>query len=746
MVNILKESKYVADKFAVDVKRNIRNIKRACKAISLLFKLAYKMVWGIIKSIIFALSHVTVFITIVAILISVYGVTVVILANELQFTLNPDVAESDELDLSALSEEERYIAMAKAVDRDLISDYYSKNTNGFQSWYDAYNITGNVGENPAMMLDMFLLINEIYSRPEINGEKYDTTINKVMVLGCSKLESQSVLTSGKRIFDSEITLNSNGYYKHPLGNDPHIWSNNTALNAGSGIGCTFVSEYEKSGIADEHRAILGGGGNIQANNAWYITEGALSRQDNMVSMGANDDVKKYLNTIRLNNGICSYRGFTSYMSDAFYNFAYTSRIVAEGRDRDTHVAVPSAYYAGGNASAVLELKDSLGITKEQAGTIMDMVYCGDRHFHSIIDALPNFENFDSLDSDIAGLAITVNATLYLEGYLDKIADEYNGKLSSIASYGNIAEKIYGDVSYGNGLSKINNITSDCYYMKCLEQLEKNDNDSGRVNFKYSEKWLNKFKSMKTQGPGLAYKLSFSETERLVRITYSACCYVSGRVYYSGLEKLAEACYNYQDGNGKYIFRTSNIDMGADNERINSGGRKGESGWVCPVDQKVSGIYFSSGYGDPNRDNRTNHFGSDISSPSFYGAELYAVKDGTIIFAGWAPGNSYFNGMANDGYGNSVLLDIGNDTVIRYGHGSEVKVKSGDKVKAGDLVMLAGSTGWSTGPHLHIEVLHPHKNNSYTIGTTNYIYASSGVETENPEKYLQDFFDVSYWYP
>jgi len=94
-----------------------------------------------------------------------------------------------------------------------------------------------------------------------------------------------------------------------------------------------------------------------------------------------------------------------------------------------------------------------------------------------------------------------------------------------------------------------------------------------------------------------------------------------------------------------------------------------------------------------RFNGTNfHTGIDISGPGIYGKPARAANAGKVIYVGWQP----------KGYGNYVIIDHGGGMSTLYAHGSAVTVSVGQYVNQGDTVLLIGSTGWSTGPHLHFE--------------------------------------------
>ncbi len=86
-----------------------------------------------------------------------------------------------------------------------------------------------------------------------------------------------------------------------------------------------------------------------------------------------------------------------------------------------------------------------------------------------------------------------------------------------------------------------------------------------------------------------------------------------------------------------------------------------------------------------------HPGIDIANDM--GTPIVATADGVVEYAGWNSG----------GYGNMVDINHGNGIMTRYGHASQVVVTAGQYVKRGQLIAYMGSTGFSTGPHVHYEV-------------------------------------------
>ncbi|GAA4724604.1 M23 family metallopeptidase [Sphingomonas lutea] len=114
----------------------------------------------------------------------------------------------------------------------------------------------------------------------------------------------------------------------------------------------------------------------------------------------------------------------------------------------------------------------------------------------------------------------------------------------------------------------------------------------------------------------------------------------------------------------------------------------------PADKPVKTAAFTSGYGvrsDPFKGGAAMHAGIDLSGP--IGTPIYATADGVVSAAGWNSG----------GYGNLVKVDHGRGIETRYGHLASMTVSPGQRVTRGQVIGRMGSTGRSTGSHLHYEV-------------------------------------------
>ena len=113
---------------------------------------------------------------------------------------------------------------------------------------------------------------------------------------------------------------------------------------------------------------------------------------------------------------------------------------------------------------------------------------------------------------------------------------------------------------------------------------------------------------------------------------------------------------------------------------------GELCWPLP-----GHTYISCHFGEADAFGNTGHRGTDIPAPE--GTPILAAHSGTVLVSGW-----------NDSYGNQVLLDNGAGLSTRYAHMTASAVTAGETVTAGQVIGYVGSTGDSTGNHLHFEVM------------------------------------------
>lgn len=144
-----------------------------------------------------------------------------------------------------------------------------------------------------------------------------------------------------------------------------------------------------------------------------------------------------------------------------------------------------------------------------------------------------------------------------------------------------------------------------------------------------------------------------------------------------------------------LIRSRQLEAAADVEAESEDDAVSDSGMVWPASGAVT-----SGFGV-----RWGRLHSGIDIGAGYGAPIRAAQDGTVILAGY-----------NGGYGNCVVIDHGGGLSTLYGHMSSVDASEGQSVDAGDYIGDVGSTGNSTGPHLHFET-------------------RVGGDAENPMRYL-----------
>lgn len=137
--------------------------------------------------------------------------------------------------------------------------------------------------------------------------------------------------------------------------------------------------------------------------------------------------------------------------------------------------------------------------------------------------------------------------------------------------------------------------------------------------------------------------------------------------------------------------------------------------IIPLAKPIHTDEISSSFGrriDPFTHRLAQHLGVDFSGP--VGAKIYATSDGVVTYTGW-----------RGAYGNLVEVDHGIGLSTRYGHLSKILVEEGDKVSEGQLIAIQGSTGRSTGNHLHYEVRY----NERALNPLNFLKAGQHVSKE-----------------
>lgn len=181
-----------------------------------------------------------------------------------------------------------------------------------------------------------------------------------------------------------------------------------------------------------------------------------------------------------------------------------------------------------------------------------------------------------------------------------------------------------------------------------------------------------------------------------------------------------------------LFSRMGINYGSGS--TGSGAYLGQGGLLWPTDSHQITSYFG-GRESPGGIGSTDHRGIDIGAPT--GAPIYAAGDGEIISAGW-----------QGGYGNAVGIYHGNGLATFYAHMSQILAAVGQIVKMGQVIGLIGSTGNSTGPHLHFETsvngvdVDPGKYFGFSVGSRYvpadmlaYIHKGEAIipKNENPYK-------------
>ncbi len=293
------------------------------------------------------------------------------------------------------------------------------------------------------------------------------------------------------------------------------------------------------------------------------------------------------------------------------------------------------------------------------------------------------EDISDLESELGNLQKRINE---IEKTLNKIEESYIEN-EDLLEQRLIANYEVGDITYLDMLMNSANIIDflSSYYsiqeivkydIELLEQIEKE-----RKQVETSKKELDEKKA--------TLKVKKAKKEQLSIITQN-----NKNIKEQAIANLTQEEQELQQKINEYKEEEARIEAlikVASNEYEYTGDY---TGGVMAWPVAKSGTYITSGYGireHPIQGIIKSHSGIDIGNAGF-GAPVIAAADGIVTMAG-----------RYGGYGNCVMINHGNGISTLYGHGQTILTEVGKEVKKGDLIMEVGSTGISTGPHLHFEV-------------------------------------------
>lgn len=310
----------------------------------------------------------------------------------------------------------------------------------------------------------------------------------------------------------------------------------------------------------------------------------------------------------------------------------------------------------------------------------------------LTDTLKQIDNLDQKIETYQGQVDELNGKLETLQNQIKIAEE---KLTNLENNYKIQRKTFqnrivaqyeaGDVQYLDVLLSSNTLSEfiSNYYLigeiakydrNLLDNIDRQKNEIEKIKTTLTEREKN-LKTVKENKERTATAL---ENAKVIKNSYAKQLTDSEKETQS---KIAEYQRELDNLEAQIVTITS-IKVGEDYVG-------GEFAWPAPGYSTITSKYGMRVH--PILKTHRVHSGTDIAMPM--GAYIIAANDGVVTKAGYS----------STGYGNMVLIDHGGGVSTLYGHGSEILVQTGQTVKRGDIIMKAGSTGWSTGPHLHFEV-------------------------------------------
>lgn len=415
--------------------------------------------------------------------------------------------------------------------------------------------------------------------------------------------------------------------------------------------------------------------------------------------------------------LCILLAFILLFSISFYSFASDNNVQnVNNQEENTNITNNTINTNTNNLEELNEQKNETQEKLEEANTQLEYVQSEMSYtlleIQKLDDKIRQYEaENNELATKIAELETSIEETTK---NLETITVEYNEKeqlleqrlvalyeqggnisfldvLLSASSLSDFLSLYYGMIEiaeYDNEL--IEKVAKQREEIDLAKRKLENENAEVKIMKARAEQTENVLKNTQTLQQGYIEQLSEEEKNLNDQI----------QQYKDETQRIEEQIQEISTGTGDYNIQYAGGDM------------------IWPV--AISGTAITSYYG--TREHPIDgivkfHQGLDIGNTG-YGAPVVAVMDGVVTYAGWL-----------GSYGYCVMVYHGNGITTLYGHGQAILTQRGAEVKQGDVIMQTGSTGNSTGPHLHFEV----RINGSTTDPLNYYQQ----QTTNQEEQQQD---------
>ncbi len=307
------------------------------------------------------------------------------------------------------------------------------------------------------------------------------------------------------------------------------------------------------------------------------------------------------------------------------------------------------------------------------------------------------ENLEQLNNLNLKISTYENEISSLEKNLNKVSEEIDGVTSQL----NIIEENYnaqkrtfenrvlaiyeaGDIYYLDVLLKSNSVSEFISNYYLISKIAQYDNDI-LVNIERQKGQIESIKQALSERKANLETLKKNKEKTAISLENSKI------IRNSYIAKLSEDEKATQEKIDKYQTELNSLEAQITlltSLNLSEDFVGGEFIWPAPGYSTITSRYGMRFH--PILKVNRLHTGTDIGMPT--GSYIIASNDGVVIQSTYSTS-----------YGNMIVIDHGGGITTLYGHGSERIAEVGQTVKKGDLIMKSGSTGWSTGPHLHFEV-------------------------------------------